>query len=682
MDKDVKDLRDMFQLDWDNDRENRSECEDDLSFVAGEQWDAADRNLRENAKKAVLTINRMPQFIRQVAGDLRLARPSIRVRPVGAGADEDLADVYNGLIRKIEQQSSHNQPYMQAVESAIRCGIGHFRIRTDYAKNNPFHQEAYMEPIHNPLAVTWDMGARAVTREDAEHCWVREALPKEAYKKMYDGATEADFGETEGNYHHEYWYEGDKILIAEYWYKQKGTAPFILLEDGSVMRLDRLPTNVSHNTLDQTLLMPDGTEIGIEDTKDGEITLVKWKKMSGHEILETGDFPASEIPIIPVVGEEIHFDKKVIRSSLIRWARDPQRMYNLWRSVQTDTMASSPKAPYIVGASQIKGFERIWSRANTGDIPYLPYNDKDSVARPTREAPPPASSGMAQEIQLAAEDMKATTGIFDAGLGAQGNETSGIAIRQRQLEGDVSNNYFSENLRASLTRAGNILLEVIPQIYDSKRIVRVVSEDNSDEQIEINGVETLDGVSKAINDLTIGQYDLVVEMGPAFSTKRQEAIEGMRDLLQGIPGSNMYVDIIAKNSDWPGKEEFAERAQKLLPPGILEENVENLTDEEKLQKAQQQQQAQQLQQLQQQLQLADIQGDLREKAAKALKTENEAEKLELENLMSRLDLSTLSGGIQQALLVAIQQALAAPPDQQQPQQQSQPAPPGAGFFNA
>lgn len=671
----VKDYLSEFQEDWEADEINRDRARDDLEFTAGEQWDQADKAARESDGRPCHTINRLPQFIRQVVGDLRNVKPSIRVRPNGNGSDEDTAKVINGILRNIEDRSKDEQPYTTAVESAVRCGIGHFRIVTESLPNNPFSQDIFIKPIHNPLAVVWDYASRSITRADARHCYVREGMSKKAFEKQFKGAKTLDFGDEDYGEMLWQWVLPEYVMIAERFSVEEAKAPFLLLEDGATLRRDRLPFGSEFNEVDGVIQFIDGRTLFVEETVEAPIRKIKWCKFSGAEILDEGEWPTEDIPIIPVIGEEIHFEKQKLRAGLIRWAKDPQRLYNFWRSVQSEVMGAAPKSPYIVGTSQVKGLEDAWLSANRGNKPFLPYNDTQNPSRPSREVPPQISSGMANEIALAAEDMKATTGIYDAGLGAQSNEKSGVAIRQRQMEGDVSTNFFGDNLSASMRRAGRIIVDLIPVIYDHQRVARIVAEDSSDTMEVVNAVVIENGLPKVYNDLTVGDYDVTVDIGPSYATRRQEALEGMTQMLQGQPFAQYFLDIVARNSDYPGADELADRAKKLLPPELQDED-EEVSPAEQQRRAQ----ANQMAALQAQVQMAQVESDIAEKRAKTAKTQQEAEGVELDNVMKKLDLSALTGMVQQAVQMAVLQALAPPPPD--PQQQVQPpqAPPSSGVF--
>lgn len=643
----------MFAEDWDADRVNRERMLDDLEFIAGEQWDKVEKDLREAEGRPCLTINRLPQFVRQVVGDLRNIRPSIKIRPNGYGSDEDMAEIFNGLIRNIEERSKDEQPYTSAVESAVRCGIGHFRIETDTLPDNPFFQDIFIRPIHSPLSVVWDRAARSVTRSDASHCFVRDAMPRTLFEKEYPDVDPDDFGESMSLEHQTYWSLPERVIVAEVFEKERARADFALLENGAVVRMDRLPVSMAHDPINERMVRADGGSVFIEEIRTANTMRVVWRKITGAGILDSGEWATPDIPIIPVIGEEVHFEKTMLRAGLVRWAKDPQRLYNYWRSTQTEIMGAAPKAPYILGASQAEGFEDLWATANRGNKPFLVFDDSRNAARPSREAPPVASSGMNNEIALAAEDMKATTGIYDAALGAQSNETSGVAIRQRQTEGDISTNFFGDNLAASMRRAGRILLDLIPIVYDTQRVVRIVAEDSTSKLAEVNRLVIESGLPRIYNDLTVGDYDVTVDIGPAYTTKRQEAVEGMREILQGQPFAQYFLDLVARNADWPGADEFVERAKKLLPPQ-LQEDDEEVTPEQ--QAARQQEAA--LQQMQMEMQMRAAQTELADKQAKTAKTVEETKGEQIENAQKALQLAMNSAQMQALVRDAVASILA------------------------
>ena len=538
--------------------ENWKLAEEDLEFLAGEQWPEKIKKERENDGRPCITINRLPTFVRRLVGDQRQFRPAIKVRPVDSGADPELAEIYTGLIRQIEYQSKAKQVYDWAFWQAVACGMGFWKITTEYAAFDTFEQDIFIKRILNPFGVVFDPSATEFDLSDAKWCFVTEWIPKEEFKARFPGKEPIDFERAQGMEQH--WVREDEVLIAEYWVKKPVKKRLALLSTGEVIEVT------------EGLVLPE--DVYVVREREVETHRVEYYLLSGSEVLEgPKEWPSRYIPIVPVLGEEIYVDDKRYYQSLIRWAKDPQRLYNYWRSAATEHIALSPKSPFLATPKQIEGHERMWADANRKNLPYLLYNpDTQAGGAPRRQPPPPVPAGIITEAQVAVDDIKATTGLFDASLGAQGNETSGRAIIARQRQGDTATYVWPDNLATAIALTGKILVDLIPKIYDTERVIRVLGEDGTEKMVEINKVVMDEnGETVIINDLTVGKYDVVVETGPSYSTKRTEAVESILSIIQSAPDlMKIAGDLLVKNMDWPGADELAKRLKKVVPPEIRE----------------------------------------------------------------------------------------------------------------
>ena len=663
--------RERYQKAVDADQDNREAALDDLRFMAGDQWAEEIRREREEDGRPVLTSNRMPQFVHQVTGDIRQNKPSIKTVPADDAGDEEVADIFDGLIRHIQQASDAGTAYVTAAEGAAQCGIGHFRVVTEYSKDDTFEQDIRIRRITDSFAVTWDPHAVEATRADARYCFVEETLDIATFKARYPKATTDgwDFQDRARSYIGD-WLQHETVRVAEYWTKELDERLLALLSDGTT--IDVTDMNKSRKSVGMEPL-----EAGspfLRATSDEPLTVVRTRTVfvdniqmriiNGSEVLE-GPFnwAGRYIPIIPVIGEEIHIQRQTVRHGVIRHAKDPQRMYNYWISAQAEKVALEPKVPWLVTPGNIAGLESLWKQANTRNMPYLPYRpDPDnSNATPQRNAPQMGSSAMVQQAQVAADDMKATTGIYDAGVGARSNETSGVAIAARKQESDVSTFTYADNLARSIRRAGNILIDLIPKIYDTERAVRILNEDDTTTGVVINE-RTIDEAGKEIivNDLSVGKYDVVVNTGPSYSTKRTEAAEGMMQLASAMPDSAaMFLDLIVQNLDWPGADEIAKRFRKMLPPGMVEneEGEEEQVDpaQEAAQQAQEAEMA--AQQAAQQREDAEAQAKIEKTMAEAADIQAETEGQKLENAKLALELAVADGALEDVLNTKIEEML-------------------------
>lgn len=618
----IKKARKCMSLAIEADRGNREEALDDLRFVTGEQqW--PDEVLREYANdgRPALTINRLPRFVRQVTGDIRKLNPAVRVLAADNAATDDTAQIMAGLIRQIEQESDASSIYEMAAESAAQCGIGSFRILTEYENENSFDQVIRLEPITNPLSVYWDPAARKSTRADADYCFITDQMSVEDFKAAYPDAlaSDAEYDPTTDGL--EDWQESGDIIVAEYFWREEKSKKIGIMPDGSVT--------------DDPAMM----KFAIK-TRTTKVKKVMWAKVSGQEVLEgPTEIPSKFIPVVSVTGEEMHVGDRIVRTSVIRFAKEPQQIYNYIRSAETEVTALQPKAPFLVTATQVAGLEKFWNLANQGNKPYLPYNpDPKSPGAPQRIPPPIMSQALAAAVAQAEDDMKATTGIYDAALGGRSNEQSGVAIRQRQLESDISTSIYTDNLSKAIEQAGRIMVDMIPRVYDTERALRIIGEDEEETQVMVNQAFTdiSTGQTYEGNILTRGRYDVRVTVGPNYTTRRQETAESMMQFVQAFPAAAQVAgDLIAKSMDWPDADKLAERLKKLLPPGVI--GIEDLPEEEQeaAMQAQQQQQAQQ----QAAMQMAQLreQAEIRRATAEATEAESDAEKSRYEIEQSRFD---------------------------------------------
>jgi len=559
----VKEAMERWQRAEERERQNMEDAYEDLEFYAGEQWPEKEKSRLETEGRPALTLNRMPTFVRQVTNDIRLMRPSIKVVAVDDQGDPKTAEVIGGMVRYVENRSDAESAYFRGSDSQVQAGIGHWQVTTEYASEKTFDQEIRIAPIDDGVAVMWDPDSVLPTREDAMWCFQPVDLTHAAFKDRYPDASLDDMPTTA----HVGWYGEDYIRVARYWCKKPIKRKLAMLPDGSIVEMDK-PEKIAE--IDQA--QAQGLQVRIEDRKGFKVTS---RLMTATEWLEDEqDWLGRFIPIVPCLGEEVRIGRRVVRHGAIRYVKDAQRMYNYAQSQWVEVLALQPKAPFI---GTVKNFEEqaaSWNRANDAPLPFLAYTPDQSNggAPPQRSQPPVASSGLGEMIQLAGQDMKDIIGIQDAGLGNKSNETSGRAIVARQREGDVGMYTYIHNFGRAVRHTGTILIDLIPRVYDTQRMIRIMGEDGTVDLVPINRreVDPATGMQKVINDLTVGSYDVVVQQGPGYTTRREEAKQGMIDLLQTAPDAFPLIgDLIAKAQDWPLADQIAKRLRAILPPAIL-----------------------------------------------------------------------------------------------------------------
>lgn len=621
-----------FNEAWAADRQNREDMLDDGGFFIGgeNQWEGKAISERKKAQRPALTLNKLPQFVKQVTGEVRKNPPAIKVDPAGGESTKAVAEIYTGLIRNIQVQSNAKSAYVTAIEGAATVGQGAWRVVTEYSNDDGFEQDIRIKRIPDHLSFIDDPFAKEADRRDRRYFFLMNEMPRKEYERQFPDAPVSDMA-AELRKLPRGWATKDTVRVAEYWCRRKVKRKLLAFSDGRVMREDEFAAGLKSGAI---VADPNVT---IENERDVEAWEVYSRLMNASEWLtEEQPWAGKLIPFAVVIGEEFMIGGNVTRKGIVRDAKDPQRIVNYMRSTAVEASALQPKAPFVVTVDQIKGFETIWQNAGVNNYAYLPYNpDPRAAGAPQRVQPSLPQTGLDLQAQIASQDMKEVIGIYDPQLGQKSNETSGRAILARQQQGDTGTFNFIDNLSTGIMHTGNILVDLIPHIYDTKRMVRVLGEDGTGDMVEINSPVFEKGVAKILNDMTVGEYSVAVAAGPAFSTRRAEAVESMTEFVRAVPQAGALIgDQIAQNMDWPGAEKIGKRLRTLLPPEIRAMEGENIPpptpDPEKAANA------------------------LEAAASADLKTA-QADKAKAETATLAVQLETMMGGMDQRIGLMIQQ---------------------------
>ena len=551
----ITEAKQFLKLANDADTNNRAEALEDLKFAAGDQWPVEIQNSRNLEARPCLTINKIDAYVRQVTNQQRQQRPRIKVHGMNNQSDAKIAEILTGISRHIEVQSDADHAYDNAFNYAVRCGFGYWRVKTDYVREDSFDQEIYIEPIHNPFTVYFDPNSTLPDGSDAEKCLITQVVSKKIFEKMYPdaetgvGFTQKGTGDTNAE-----WVMKEDIRIAEYWYTERKADKLCLFSDGSKVFRSDLPS-------DADLLIRSLVVIDERPTLKKQIKMIKCTAM---EVLEEGDWASKYIPIIPVYGEEFVVDNKRKKYGLVRMAKDAQRMYNFWKTSITESIALAPKAKWLLAEGQDEGHENEWAQANIKSMPVLRYKQKDiegvPAPAPTRIQPEAPPAGIMAAADGVNSDMQAILGIFDPNQMATGN-ISGKALNGQQQQIDLTNFHYYDNLTRSIKHTARIILDLVPKIYDQARVMRIIGDDGKPDLVEINKLQTDEqGVQKILNDVTVGEYDVVMDTGPGYNSKRIEAVNSMMPMLSADPNlMNVAGDLIFRNMDFPGADTIADR---------------------------------------------------------------------------------------------------------------------------
>lgn len=594
-DKIVREAKERFELcrSWESD--SRKRFIEDCKFANGDsdnqwQWDEDLTKSRTGKGKPSLTINKVQQHNFQITNDAKQNKPGVNIRPVGDDATYEAAEVFEGIVRHIEYQSNAEQAYDTASDHQVEGGFGYWRVVTDYVSDESFDQEIFIRRVKNPLAVFLDKNISEADGSDARYGFVFEDVPRKQFEAEYpehkDMPTDA-LGADDG------WLTEDTIRICEYYrmeMKKDELVAFIVpppyAEAGQQIIVRKSAMNDDQKALWE-LVKGDRENTQTRPVLSSEIT---WYKIAGSKIVDTRPWLGKYIPIVRVIGKETVIEGKLDRKGHTRAMKDPQRMYNYWASEGTAQVALQSKTPYIAPAQAIEGLETYWSKANVDDAAVLPYNAMTDTGQvippPQRQQPPQLASAYIQGMQLSQEQMMMSSGQYQSQFGQNENATSGKAINERQRQGDTATYHFIDNLAIAIRFTGKILIDLIPKVYDTERVIKILAKDGTESEVKIKP-DAPDAYQKqeappqdgdqdktkqsvaAIFNPSVGRYEVQSDIGPGYATRRQEAFNAMTQIAsQNQQFMNVAGDLMFKAADFPMADELAERWARTIPAAV------------------------------------------------------------------------------------------------------------------
>jgi len=549
-------IREEVALDEAAEKDNITAAAEDMEFFVGKQWDDTVAAKRRKAKKPVLTENYLPAFVGQITGNRRLNEVAIKVLP-DSGGNKAEASVREGVLRSIQKNARAKVAFDMASETQIVSGIGNFRLSLEEAVDDVFRQDMVIEGIPDIASVLWDRMRIDPTGRDARHVTVSDRMPIKTFQKEYPNATPADLM-TEPSLLANGWVDEDTVRVATFTRMRKRRRPVALLQDGRTVYLDEKPIDPSTIAIDPQTQQP---MIRQADCPYAETYVV-----SGTDLLAGPyNLPIYRVPVFRVPGWEVYAKGRWHRWGLVRFLKDPQRYINYWRSVRAEKLLQTPRAKWLARKNAVEGLEKQYRESHLSDDPLLVFND-DAAEPPQLMQPAQLEPAISEESDRNKQALKDISNIHEASLGQQSNEVSGKAIVARQRVGELGSVVFIDNENLAIEELGRVANQLIPYAYPDARIVMILGADDKAALQYINQ----DGADNNVN-ITSGKYAVTVTTGPSYTTKRLEARESMETVFNASPQTmGPMLDLWFEAFDFPGSDKMAERARKLIPPGLAE----------------------------------------------------------------------------------------------------------------
>lgn len=619
---------------------------DDIRFANADadnkyQWPTRMWNDRQRDERPALTINKTRQHNLNIINDAKMNKPAIKYRAAGNGATAEAARIWDGIARHIEYQSNAQAHYDHATTFQVQAGIGYLRVTTDYVDDKSFDQDIFITSIPDPLTVYIDPDARAPAKEDARFAFIFEDMPLDVFKQKYPAYER--YAGMESFIVDRGWSDPDHVRVAEY-FEAEDREDELLLIDGPNGQVSLLASELKKVDPKSPYLTDETVQKRSVFTR-----VINYHFIVGNHIVEEEEklWIGKTIPIIPVIGEETIIEGRMDRKGHTRALKDPQRMYNYWASAAVEYGALQSKTPWIVGVESVEGYEEYWATANRQNHAYLPYksvgDDGKPLPPPSRVDPPVPSPVALKGMEMSNIEMQMVSGQYENQLGQQGNERTGKAIAERQRQGDRATYHFIDNLAIAIRQIGRIILDLVPKVYDTQRVISILAENNESLEVKLDPQlqqahalelnENNEVIGRVLNP-GVGTYEVMADVGPGYATRREEAFNALTLILTQNPGlSGIIGDIMFRAGDFPMAEEAAERLKRMVPPQALGQGP---TQNEQMLMAQ-------LQQMQEALK-----GTMDELAREKGKTQARLEKREVEvydAITKRLDILLKNAGI-------------------------------------
>lgn len=324
--------------------------------------------------------------------------------------------------------------------------------------------------------------------------------------------------------------------------------------------------------LDFITLWDEGQVVRIEDKRPSKKHKIIHYKIAGDYILDESEFPSDQLPLV-FVDQNSYYDKngKQICRSFFGDCKDTQRYINYLRTQSAYILKVSRYDQFMGSKKNVSGMDTQNNWRDPGNTQgMLTYDESPNGHKPEQIRPPELSQSLLTQYQLAIEDLYTSTGLYPTRMGQQGNEVSGVAIDARTRQGSYSTYIAFNSINRAIATGGEVVNEMIPRVYDSERVMVLMTPDEGMKDITIN--KQMDEYGELIeNDIRKGSYEVRLKPGPSFEGQKQQALESLQQVLQADPQAfALIADLYAENLPLMNTIEIKNRLKTMVPPQIIE----------------------------------------------------------------------------------------------------------------
>lgn len=528
------------------------------------------------------TFDMCTPIVDQIAGEIDQSDFTIRVSPSGGESSEDTAKTLDGLIRNIRNISNAENVFQSAGRSNVIGGFDAWEVTQDWIDGDSFDQDLFIKRIPNAVDSVWfDLGSVEQDRSDANWGIKQQAIPTSEFKERFKDRVGQSLGSDKTS--EAYFNKADSVVIGQLFYKKPVNIELVRMTDGSVYQDDDDFKKVQDELLAKGITIEKDGE-GNEKRRTRKSWVVYSRLLDGNDWLEDEkETVFNFIPLIPVYGNFDIIEDKPIYYGKLENLYDQQRSLNYAMSRDIEDGALSPSPTVWMTDDMAEGND--YSAMNTDRAPIRIFNTDPTNPSllPTFTGGPQPSVGLQTTIGNMQQMIGSSANIFLAQQGNAAPTQSGIAGKNQIDQGNIGSIKWFKALEVAICHTGRIIINAIPKVYDATRQVRILQEDGTSSMVILNQpvLDEQTGQNITLNDLSIGEYDVVCDVGPAFNSQQKETAQAFLDMAAIDPTTaQMNKDIWLKNLNIPGMDLAAERARdQLLQSGVIPES--QWTDDEK-----------------------------------------------------------------------------------------------------
>ncbi|WP_167313403.1 portal protein [Ralstonia insidiosa] len=583
-----EEARDRLQIASEAYSENRKRAKAAMLFREGDQWDH-DVVTSAAEDSPELTINLTDAFVRRVVNNIKQQRPRGKCHPVGDGADVEMAEIINGIGRHIETRSEASIAYDLAAERATDAGEGYFRLIAEWESPKSFRKDLRILPIRNIFSVHMDTAAIMPSGADQNWCLISVMMPRQEYKRRYPNAANVNWNDLDRQQSRLDWEDKEQVRLAEYFRIREVPDKLYLIKNRQGEETTMYHSDLPRKPGDGRVVIDYAKErleahgLYIDGERDSVKRRVEWFRLNGLIVVERQIMPGTMIPVFRVDGNAVDIDGKIRRRGMVESMMDPQRMVNYGEVAKIKRLGLAPKAPWVAAEGQLDGHPE-WDDANQKAYSVLTYKPviidtgAGPVVLPPPQRQPPAQieAGFSEFVQGMRSNLTAVAGMpNEPGQDEQGVVVSGRAIERRQWLSDQSHFQYYDHLTQAIAQCWRVMLEWIPAYYSEPgRMQRIIGEDSTPSMVALNQQESgEDGAVQRIkNDMSVGRYDVTMDTGPGYETKREEGAANLIEMVK-IPAlaeiiAKQAPDLVFRTIDHPYMQELADRLMSANPEGL------------------------------------------------------------------------------------------------------------------